>query len=1043
MCAPFASCDALLSSPVDLDFLFKPLMSRDKYERVFRTCGIGLSASREWCTVCAALARTMESQEATASLQQHAHLQRAAQALQRLQHDLAVSARLETTQNFHTLANDPSVFEVLKVGLQQSEPAPQLPGHLFETAELRSLWVHSYSVYSSIGNHTTDFLWEERQGTRHFDEQLSCLWRYLQSSPKRVPWLVLYSAPLSDGMALAHFCNELVRPESELYTCPRLDLKMLSDGHVTTTKADRPWNANSKDIRKVTIHEPKDWLPFLQAVRAKASSSRSAQHNASSPSWLEGSDFLAWEAFLKARYPCADGNGLCLDIHGNQVHLQNAVWLNFGAGVPEGHDSFAGRVELHPQEVWVRFSFSEALPWVRVPLRAQPGDERLGPLYSAHLLPLPLSAKKQQDLLKFLPFLPAQYHAAYLPPVIGSVSHAAAAPLVRGFAHANKDQLSIDRERTHQPPTLAALLGPALLSGAATAKMPESGQNGATPAFFASETGSNDPQITKYNSNQDISGSSDITSFHRGPLPARANPTTTEFFGVSDDLDDSHLSGGKPLKRASPALNNRSPVPTPFVNAYNAMRNLSPLDLLPVASSSPSQVSESSDQRVDTSDSPRFSSPGDLLQLERKLAHHYDPSGPVLTQPSSRWNSTIHDPAVGFQSQLGHSPLSLGSQATLTGQTALALWAWLTQNNHAHHQLNTPPTTQQLGTPLPLHNHGPTPVPLAPFGAGGPTDLSSINSIAAALRHWQAILLQHINHTFSQSLAQLSDLQSGLLSSQSPKAHASVTASPSDSPLSFAETSPTYLFNATQSQSTPLPHTHQQTQLDALGGVGLGNLMGDDVVSHSVSNLNHLSGNLNGLHGRQHMSCSSGVNSEALASLQNLNNSLYSSINADFGKVENLLTNVGAYPQTQTQAPTAQVNRAHYQQLLHLLQLSAAQSAVNINPTPPLPRPPPLPPRLQAATPRQAAPPSLKRGRRQREEKEGGELEDEGSELSASDDEIPHLPVAYPQHGKESGMDAQDNHYDDLLSRSASIMNLQRVTGGSDFEESDVSVESD
>lgn len=86
--------------------------------------------------------------------------------------------------------------------------------------------------------------------------------------------------------------------------------------------------------------------------------------------------------------------------------------MNFGQTVDT-----SGKVQRHPNEVWLRYSYSTSERWSKLNLLK--GRKKLQPSYGANLpLKYPnghqINRKKVDDLKHMIPFLPTEHRQFYL-----------------------------------------------------------------------------------------------------------------------------------------------------------------------------------------------------------------------------------------------------------------------------------------------------------------------------------------------------------------------------------------------------------------------------------------------------------------------------------------------------------------------------------------------------------------------------------------------------------------------------------------------------
>jgi len=99
------------------------------------------------------------------------------------------------------------------------------------------------------------------------------------------------------------------------------------------------------------------------------------------------------------------------DTNKHPVLISKAMWMSFGQTVDT-----SGKVQCHPNEVWLRYSYSATEKWSKLNLLT--GRKKLQPSYDVTLpLKYPnghqIKREKLQDLKRMIPFLPAEHRQFY------------------------------------------------------------------------------------------------------------------------------------------------------------------------------------------------------------------------------------------------------------------------------------------------------------------------------------------------------------------------------------------------------------------------------------------------------------------------------------------------------------------------------------------------------------------------------------------------------------------------------------------------------
>lgn len=104
-----------------------------------------------------------------------------------------------------------------------------------------------------------------------------------------------------------------------------------------------------------------------------------------------------------------------VDIHGDKVTLRDVVWINFGWGEDYNPRNGQPRECRHLHEVWVKKTYNERDPWIKIPMKRCGDHEKFG-LSNLYDRPLKLNREKRRDLFKMRKFLPESYHEMYPEP---------------------------------------------------------------------------------------------------------------------------------------------------------------------------------------------------------------------------------------------------------------------------------------------------------------------------------------------------------------------------------------------------------------------------------------------------------------------------------------------------------------------------------------------------------------------------------------------------------------------------------------------------
>ena len=351
-----------LPMPHSAEKTLKPLVSRDKYERLFRGLNLRFgSAKPESCPLCNEFAVRIEAvkqrgddallsfaqpsaAKTTTSLNERDvnsdqlrgawldHLSRAKRAFDMLAHDkrLAVDSWTKYRQlKPPTAAGQfaPATFDLLEVSFQPNRPVPQFPPNQLPNDSVlyrRQSWVYVYGVYSAVTQTAHPYMWDEQTARRGINEVLSCLWSYIFAQRARVPrspWLIMFGEGRLRNYWAAAFLAELCREESPFFAYRRIDYKVLEPGHTHMEQSDRPLAGLDREGRSVAVYQPKDWFTQAQALGEKKGGGKLQ------PRWMTRENIYDWKSVLRPLYT---KKFTAMDTNGQPLDLSSAVWFNFG-----------------------------------------------------------------------------------------------------------------------------------------------------------------------------------------------------------------------------------------------------------------------------------------------------------------------------------------------------------------------------------------------------------------------------------------------------------------------------------------------------------------------------------------------------------------------------------------------------------------------------------------------------------------------------------------------------------------------------------------
>lgn len=119
--------------------------------------------------------------------------------------------------------------------------------------------------------------------------------------------------------------------------------KFLTRGH-TFLRKDSDFAQIEKQKASAVVHVPSDWCQIVKDANRR---------NPFEVVSMSQDNFFNYKEYVASMYKPVAGQG---------VRFRDVHWMNFGWGEEV---SEAGQVKLvhHPDEVWLRYSYSETEPW--------------------------------------------------------------------------------------------------------------------------------------------------------------------------------------------------------------------------------------------------------------------------------------------------------------------------------------------------------------------------------------------------------------------------------------------------------------------------------------------------------------------------------------------------------------------------------------------------------------------------------------------------------------------------------------------------------
>ena len=253
----------------------------------------------------------------------------------------------------------------------------------------------NFGIHDCVADKGYMYMWDETVAKRGSSEVASCLRHYLQAYRTGARSLVSFS----DGCGGQNKNLTIVGLYSERYLSGVYDIlnhKFLTRGH-TFLRNDSDFAQIEKRKASATVFVPSDWCSVVKEANCR---------NPFEVVAMQQQEFMKYKAFISRKYTTrsfSSGGSTFRDVH----------WLNFDLG--EEVNPVTGKVMLvhHPNEVWMRCTYSDEEPWKKVKiLRDRPADVPLEQLYHTPLVPAPA---KVRDLKKMArDYIPSPQRNFYL-----------------------------------------------------------------------------------------------------------------------------------------------------------------------------------------------------------------------------------------------------------------------------------------------------------------------------------------------------------------------------------------------------------------------------------------------------------------------------------------------------------------------------------------------------------------------------------------------------------------------------------------------------
>ena len=370
----------------------KPTFGEGFYRKVFNSdfnLGFGLPRT-DTCATCDRLNLALKSDPSdTAARQQLTdHQDQADKGYQTMRGDskAAVASWSNRSRSLGSAAySSVDAVDMISFDFQQNLGTPNL--HHNDMFYARQLWTYNFGIHDCVAGKGYMYMWDETVAKRGSSEVASCLKHFFQAYRTGARSLVSYS----DGCGGQNKNLTIVGLYNELHLSGVYDIlnhKFLTRGH-TFLRNDTDFAQIEKRKASATVYVPSDWFSVVKEANRR---------NPFEVVAMQQEDFLNYKDFVDGKYTSrrfSSGGCTFRDIH----------WLNFGWG--EEVNPVTGKVTLvhHPEEVWMRCTYSDLEPWKKVRIvKDRPADVPLEPLYPDPLVPAPAKVRDLKRMAAYIPF---------------------------------------------------------------------------------------------------------------------------------------------------------------------------------------------------------------------------------------------------------------------------------------------------------------------------------------------------------------------------------------------------------------------------------------------------------------------------------------------------------------------------------------------------------------------------------------------------------------------------------------------------------------
>ena len=378
----------------------QPTVSEHFYRKVFNSdfnLGFGLPRT-DTCATCDRLNLVLKSDPSDTEARQQLtdHQDKADKGYQTMRGDskAAVASWSNRSRLLGSAAHSSvDAVDMISFDFEQNLPTPNL--HHNDVFYARQLWTYNFGIHDCVAEKGYMYMWDETVAKRGSSEVASCLQHFFRAYRMGARSLVSFS----DGCGGQNKNLTIVGLYNELHLTGVYDIlnhKFLTRGH-TFLRNDTDFAQIEKRKASATVYVPSDWCSVVKEANRR---------NPFEVVAMQQEAFLNYKDFIGSKYTNRRFSS-------SGINFRDIHWLNFGWG--EEVNPVTGKVTLvhHPEEVWMRCTYSIREPWKKVKiLKERPADVPLEPLYPDPLVPAPA---KVRDLKKMArDYLPSPQRNFYL-----------------------------------------------------------------------------------------------------------------------------------------------------------------------------------------------------------------------------------------------------------------------------------------------------------------------------------------------------------------------------------------------------------------------------------------------------------------------------------------------------------------------------------------------------------------------------------------------------------------------------------------------------